>query len=79
MPLLCLACIAAAVSDMAAGGQVLLDSTTFTAIKSRLEELGQVRAAGYKRGSRVTGWGTPRGWLARLMARWAAANVALLL
>ncbi len=27
----------------------------------------QVGAQGYQRSSRVTGWGTPRGWLARLL------------
>jgi hypothetical protein len=33
----------AVVSDAGSGGQVLLDSTSFTLLKDRLEELGQVR------------------------------------
>eukprot|EP00775_Hariotina_reticulata_P007035 gene7035-7249_t len=62
--------VAGAVSDTAAGGQVLLDSNTFGLISNRLEELGQVGRHGYRGGHRrVTGWGQPRGPLARLMAR----------
>jgi hypothetical protein len=38
-PVLC----CAVVSDAGSGGQVLLDSITFSIIKDRLEELGQVR------------------------------------
>lgn len=39
----------------------------------RLEELGQVGPGGYV-GSRVVGWGNPRGWLAKLVARWAGSS-----
>ncbi|WIA08451.1 hypothetical protein OEZ85_007888 [Tetradesmus obliquus] len=68
----CLSCrvleVARVVSDAGSGGQVLLDSNTFAQIKDRLEELGQVGPGGYV-GSRVVGWGNPRGWLAKLVAR----------
>lgn len=56
----------AVVSDAGAGGQTLMDATTFERIKDRLAELGAVKAEGTdKRQLR----GTPRGWLARLIAR----------
>jgi hypothetical protein len=35
--------VSAVVSDAGCGGQVLLDSVTFSIVKDRLEELGQVR------------------------------------
>jgi hypothetical protein len=35
--------VSAVVSDAGCGGQVLLDSVTFSIVKGRLEELGQVR------------------------------------
>jgi hypothetical protein len=38
--------LAKAVSDMGAGGQVLLDAHTFADVKERLRELGAVDAAG---------------------------------
>lgn len=38
----CLHSCCAVVSDAGSGGQVLLDSVTFSIIKDRLEELGQV-------------------------------------
>jgi hypothetical protein len=45
--LVLLLCCCAAVSDMANGGQVLLDSSTFQGVRDRLTELSTVDARGY--------------------------------
>ncbi len=39
-------CVCAVVSDAGAGGQILLDWTTFRAVKDRLAELGAVDHTG---------------------------------
>jgi hypothetical protein len=57
--------LAKAVSDMGAGGQVLLDERTFADVKERLRELGAVDAAGID-WKKLT---SSRGWLARLTCR----------
>ncbi|WIA15920.1 hypothetical protein OEZ85_012668 [Tetradesmus obliquus] len=79
----CLNCkvleVARVVSDAGSGGQVLLDSVSFGLVKDRLEELGQVGHSGYARSSRVTGWGTPRGWLARKLKRARLSAEAIVL
>jgi hypothetical protein len=40
-------CVAELVSDVAAGGQVLMDETTFKIIKDSLSVLGTVNESGY--------------------------------
>lgn len=56
----------AVVSDAACGGQLLMEATTFAAIKDRLEELGAVDEAGLnvRRINR-----RPHGWLARALGK----------
>jgi hypothetical protein len=57
--------LAKAVSDMGAGGQVLLDDRTFADVKERLRELGAVSAAGINWKKLTTG----RSWWSRLTCR----------